>query len=173
MIPIRNMKTRKYCEGSNKAFRCLAEFSIFILVSEKQTHSSCHLPLFQKNHTFSKLLHLWFVCLMPVYLNDFLGRTEITQRDAFSPLLKLDNRESYAHFLLLSSFKNNLFAIFKRDFYKYIMVQPFVMCIIKSLGFTRIQFIPVLSYGFFYSSIYLHMKSFFSQQNTILLELKC
>lgn len=150
MIPIINMKTRKYCERSNKAFRCLAVISIFILVSEKQTHSCCHLPLFQMNHTFSKSLPLWFVCLIPVYLNDSLGRTEITQRSAFSPLLKSEDRESYVHFLLSRSFKNNLFAIFKKDFheYNYIMIQLFVMCIIKSLGFTRIQFAPALSYGF-------------------------
>lgn len=31
-------------------------------MSEKQTYSRCPLPYFKKNHTFSKLLHLWFAC---------------------------------------------------------------------------------------------------------------
>ena len=81
----------------------------------------------------------------------FPGVNKITQRDTFSPLLKSEGRESYAHFLLSRSFKNHLFAIHsKKDLHKYnyIMIQLFVRCIIKSLAFTGIQFIPALSYGF-------------------------
>lgn len=88
MIPIINMKTGRSCE---KLKRYLAEIFIFIeifLVSEKHTCIYCHLPLFQKNHTFFKLLHLYLFAFYQFNLMIPWGDQRLHQEMHFSPLLK-------------------------------------------------------------------------------------